>query len=77
MYDPFKDMPAKEYLKEQEEDIASDYSDLMEVVESFESEEERITPHQSQPLFHQSRLIVYPNIPHKNHHFGLGLNPLQ
>ena len=37
---PFKDMPAKEYLKEQEEDIASDDSDLMEVVESFDSEEE-------------------------------------
>ena len=37
---PFKDMPAKEYLEEQEEDIASDDSDLMEVVESFETEEE-------------------------------------
>ena len=37
---PFKDMPAKEYLQEQEEEIASDDSDLMEVVESFESEEE-------------------------------------
>ena len=37
---PFKDMPAKEYLEQQEEDIASDDSDLMEVVESFEAEEE-------------------------------------
>ena len=37
---PFKDMPVKEYLQEQEEEIASDDSDLMEVVESFESEEE-------------------------------------
>ena len=37
---PFRDMPAKEYLQEQEEEIASDDSDLMEVVESFESEEE-------------------------------------
>ena len=37
---PFKEMPAKEYLKQQEDDIASDDSDLMEVVESFETEEE-------------------------------------
>lgn len=37
---PFKDIPAKEYLQEQGEEIASDDSDLMEVVESFESEEE-------------------------------------
>ena len=37
---PFKDMPVKEYLQEQEEEIASDDSDLMEVVESFDSEEE-------------------------------------
>ena len=37
---PFKDMPAKDYLKQQEDDIASDDSDLMEVVESFETEEE-------------------------------------
>lgn len=37
---PFKDMPVKEYIQEQEEEIASDDSDLMEVVESFESEEE-------------------------------------
>ena len=37
---PFKDMPAKEYLNEQEEDITSGDTDLKEVVESFESEEE-------------------------------------
>jgi len=38
---PFKDMPAKEYLRNQDEDeILTDDSELMAVVESFESEEE-------------------------------------
>lgn len=38
---PFKDMPAKEYLRNQDEDEGlTDDSELMAVVESFESEEE-------------------------------------
>lgn len=38
---PFSDMPAKQYLQEQESDsIESDDTELMEVIEEFESEEE-------------------------------------
>ena len=38
---PFAEMPAKQYLKEQESDsIESDDTELMEVIEEFESEEE-------------------------------------
>jgi hypothetical protein len=38
---PFAEMPAKQYLQEQESDsIESDDTELMEVIEEFESEEE-------------------------------------
>ena len=38
---PFAEMPAKQYLREQESDsIESDDTELMEVIEEFESEEE-------------------------------------
>ena len=38
---PFKDMPTKEYLKEQEEDITSGDTDLKEVVESLNPKKSR------------------------------------
>ena len=38
---PFAEMPAKQYLQEQESDsMESDDTELMEVIEEFESEEE-------------------------------------
>ena len=40
-YNPFKDMPAKQYLEDQEsEELESSDPELIEVVEEFESEEE-------------------------------------
>ncbi len=40
-YNPFKDMPAKQYLDEQDsEEVESSDTELIEVVEEFESEEE-------------------------------------
>jgi len=40
-FSPFVDMPAKQYLQEQESDsMGSSDTELMEVIEEFDSEEE-------------------------------------